>query len=51
MTTYMYRIEWISLLTNHGGHGSWSERKVTKEEIDELNKRHKGVIKHWIGKE
>ena len=46
-----YRIEWISLLTDYRGHGSWQDfnnRARVNEYIKELNKKYKGEIKHWI---
>ena len=42
-----YRIEWISLLTDYRGHGSWLTG-VGNDEIDALNKAHRHVIYHWL---
>jgi len=43
----MYRIDWISLITNYKGHGSWLNT-INKSEVDALNKKYKGVIEHRI---
>jgi hypothetical protein len=44
----MYRIQWISLLTDYKGHGSWLKRRISQDEIDELNQKHAGLVKHWV---
>jgi hypothetical protein len=43
----LYRIQWISLLTAYKGHGSWQQH-ISQEEIDELNQKHAGLVRHWV---
>jgi len=43
----MYRIQWISLLTDYKGHGSW-QRRISQDEIDELNQINAGLVRHWV---
>ena len=46
-----YRIEWINLSTNYTSYGDWHDSKEFIEScIEDLNKRHKGVLNHRIGK-
>ena len=42
-----YRIEWIYIRTNYKGHGSWLHT-IHRSEVDELNKKYKGLIEHRI---
>ena len=42
-----YRIEWIYIQTNYKGHGKWFHM-IDKREVDELNKKYKGLIEHRI---
>ena len=42
-----YRIQWISLLTDYKGHGSWSQ-EVDPDYIDKLNEEYRDTIHHWI---
>lgn len=45
-----YRIEWINLSTNHTSYGDWHDSKeIIESWIEDLNKRHSGVLNHWIG--
>ena len=46
-----YRIEYRYLTTDYVSHGSWFNSKSFIEDwVQYLNKEHKGVIHHWVGK-
>jgi len=46
-----YRIEYIILVTGHISHGSWhSSKEFIESNVNYLNKEHKGIIDHWVGK-
>jgi len=47
----MYRIEWISRLTNAGGNGAWfltSEKMMLEKDVVSLNRQYLGIIHHWV---
>jgi hypothetical protein len=47
MLAELYRISWVSLLTNHTGHGSWLYENLD-DIVRHLNQKHAGVIRHWV---
>ena len=48
----MYRIEWVSLLTNVKSNGDWFEQKdktMLEDNIKHMNEKYGGEIQQWLG--
>ena len=46
-----YRIEYKVLQSGYTSHGSWYDSKeFIESNVNYLNKEHKGIIDHWVGK-
>ena len=48
----MYRIEWMSLITNTKSNGDWFELKdkmMLEDNIKHMNEKYAGEIQHWLG--
>lgn len=46
-----YRIEWQSLLTGIKSNGSWfqdKDKEMLKHSVQEMNKKYKNEINHWL---
>jgi len=46
-----YRIEWIDSSTKNKGNGDWhcsKDKKLLEDNIEYMNKKHRGHIKHWL---
>ena len=45
-----YRIEWRLLkYSRSSSHGDWHDsKKILEQNVEILNKKHRGEIRHWI---
>lgn len=47
----MYRIEWISLITNLESNGDWfypKDKTLLEDNIKYMNEKYSGEIRHWL---